>query len=423
MRATLEGARRAMQLSTGLLATQFFATSLEALARYRLRTALSVLGVMLGVAAVIAMMSVSNGARVEALQQIEQLGLSNIILRSTAAAPRPGLADRVLLARDANAIKELIPLVRSVTPLIERYMWVSSPRDTQMAAVLGVEAGYGQVLDLMVRRGRFLAEPDVRAQARVCVLGAGVSRTLFGYRSPIGQRVRVGVDWYEVVGVLPDRTADARAIGTVAARDLNQVVVVPISALVGRSERFYSAYPVNEVWIRLEDGGAVTEVGAIVDSTLSRLRQGLVDYEVVIPRELLNQRVRTQRTFSVVVGSVAVLSLLIGGIGIMNIMLASVLERTKEIGIRRTVGATRRDITLQFLTESLLMTVGGGTIGILLGIVIAYGITAYAEWATRLSVFSVFLAFSVSFVVGVVFGLYPAVKAARLNPIDAVRYE
>ncbi len=394
--------------------------SAEALGRYKLRTALSVLGVVLGVAAVIAMMSVSDGARQEALQQVEQLGLNNIIVRNRGLSAAQGSG---LVLRDAETLRALVPQLVSVAPLIERYPVVFGPLESRMARVLGITAEYRDVLDLEVSRGRFLGRFDDRSQARVCVVGSSLVRGLFGYRDPIGESVRIGSEWYRVVGVLADRSADARAVGTVAPRDLNNAVLVSISGLLGRSVTLNPEQRVNEIWIRLEEGGRVSEVGQVVDHTLSRLHGDLADHEVVIPRELLNQRIRTQRTFAVVVGSVAVLSLLVGGIGIMNIMLASVLERTREIGIRRTAGATRRDITLQFLTESLLMTLSGGAIGIVAGIIVSYAITAYAEWSTRISVLSVFLAFFVSFVVGLVFGIYPAAKAARLQPIDAVRYE
>ena len=226
-----------------------------------------------------------------------------------------------------------------------------------------------------------------------------------------------------MVGVLADRAGDAQAIGALAARDLNLAALVPISALLDATPEGNPGKAVDELWIQVRDGERVLELGQAVQHALVRLHRGVQDVEVVIPRELLNQRYRMQRTFSVVVGSVAVLSLLVGGIGIMNIMLASVLERTHEIGIRRTVGATRRDVTLQFLTESLLMTLSGGAVGILTGVAVSFGITAYAGWSTSVSLAAVLLALLVSFAVGLSFGIYPARRAAALQPIDALRYE
>jgi putative ABC transport system permease protein len=193
--------------------------------------------------------------------------------------------------------------------------------------------------------------------------------------------------------------------------------------LSGRTLDVVPDQPADEIWLQVEDGERVDDLAQIFEHALLRLHGGRQDFEIVIPRELLAQRYRTQRTFSVVVGSVAALALLVGGIGIMNIMLTSVVERTHEIGIRRTVGATRRAVTAQFLIEALLMTLSGGALGILIGAAVSWGITAYAGWGTRVSPLAITLAFVVSFLVGIVFGLYPAVKAAQLEPVDAVRYE
>jgi putative ABC transport system permease protein len=180
---------------------------------------------------------------------------------------------------------------------------------------------------------------------------------------------------------------------------------------------------VDEIWLQAEDGDRIETVGRVLTSTLQRLHGGRQDTDIVVPRELLAQRYRTQQTFSIVVGSIAAIALLIGGIGIMNIMLTSVVERTHEIGIRRTVGATRRDVTQQFLTESLMMTLVGGLLGVVIGVASAVGITAYAGWTTYVSPPAVLLGIAVSLSVGLVFGIYPAVKAARLEPVDALRYE
>jgi len=292
-----------------------------------------------------------------------------------------------------------------------------------MARVLGVGSSYASILRLQLDRGRLLSPVDEQQGSRVCVLGSALAQLLFGFRDPIGESVQVQTEYYEVVGVLREQGADLRTPGTLAWRDLNQAALVPLAALSGRSLEIDPAMRVDEIWVQAEDGERVEAIGQVLARTLTSLHRGVVDFDVVIPRELLAQRYRTQQTFSVVVGSVAALALLVGGIGIMNIMLTSVMERTHEIGIRRTVGATRRHVTLQFLSESLLMTLGGGLLGIAAGVGASWGITAYAGWSTHISPAAIALAFFVSFLVGVVFGLYPAVKAAHLEPVDAVRYE
>jgi putative ABC transport system permease protein len=402
-------------------AREFVRIALEALSRYRLRTALSVLGVVLGVAAVIAMMSVSEGAAREALAQVESLGLDNLVARSQGSSAYP-TGWRGLTVSDAERATRLVPMTRAASPLIQRYGKVARGGKSAMTAVLGVRPEYQQILRLVVERGRFLAFTDERAVAHVAVIGGAIARELFGYRDPIGEQIAVGGEYYEIVGLLRDQAADATQGGTLAWHDVTRAVFVPLPTLSGRTLEIDPSQPADEIWLQVENGERAEELGRVFQHALQGLRGGR-EFSVVVPRELLAQRYRTQRTFSIVVGSVAALALLVGGIGIMNIMLTSVVERTREIGVRRTVGATRRDVTLQFLTETLMMTLSGGALGIVIGAAVSWAITAFAGWSTRVSPLAVALGFVVSFVVGLVFGLYPAMKAAALEPVDAMRYE
>ena len=390
--------------------------SLEALGRYRLRTVLSTLGIVLGIASVIAMLSVGEGARKDVLRQMEQLGLNNVILRNRGMGAGLRLGDAILL-------RDLLPGVAAVSPLVEQSVAASGPLAGHRASLLGVVPAYGTLLELSVQRGRFLTPLDGRAGKMVCVLGARLGGVLFGYRDPLGEQVQVGRGWCEVVGVLAPRSTGGRAGRTAAARDLDGVVIGLIDDVLPTTPTVAPGQRIDEIWLRITDGSNVTAVAGSIEPALARAHGAAPAIEVIVPRDLLNQRVRTQRTFNVVVGSVAVLSLLVGGIGIMNNMMTAVLERTREIGLRRVVGATARDIVVQFLIESLIMTLAGGGIGIVMGVATAYAITAYAAWPTSVSSLAVGLAVVVSAAVGLAFGIYPASQAARLQPVDAVRYE
>jgi len=400
--------------------TEFLRIAVEALGRYRLRTALSVLGVVLGVAAVIAMMSVSEGAAREALAQVDALGLDNIVAQSTGGLNARGTLKRSLIAADAARALDLVPSATLAAPVVSRYVRVGRGDQVNPAQVLAAPASFQQILRLTAERGRLLTETD--DAARVCVIGATLARQIFGYRDPIGETIRIVEDHYRVIGVLREQGGDPQSGTTMAWHNVNRAVLAPLASITGKTVDIGQNQPVEEIWVQVGDAERTVELGEVLRRLLLQTREA-EEFHIVVPRELLAQRYRTQRTFSVVVGSVAALALLVGGIGIMNIMLTSVVERTREIGVRRTAGARRRDVTMQFLIETLLMTVGGGVAGIVIGALVSAGISAYAGWSTYVSITAVLLGFVVSFLVGLVFGLYPAMKAAALQPVDAMRYE
>jgi putative ABC transport system permease protein len=391
--------------------------SLEAMWRFRLRTALSILGVVIGVAAFIAMLSVSEGGRRAALRQVDRLGLRNLVVRNL-GQQNGGDGLRV---DDAGRLAAVVAHVARAAGVVERQARVTGPAGAADAAVLGVTPDYLPLRQMVIARGRLLTPLD-GGERQVCVIGAGLSRRLFGMRHAVGESVNVEGKWLTVVGVLDTTPAQADDDQSVRAADHDGAVLLPLAVLFGHHD-LSPGRALSQLWIEVAPDGDPLVAKAAIERALTALHGGTRTFQVTASQELLAQRLETQRIFNVVVGSVAVLTLLVGGIGIMNIMLASVLERTQEIGLRRTVGATRTWILAQFVFESVAMTVTGGVAGLAAGAVVAAGVSAYAGWPTYVSMSAVGVGLGVAVLIGLVFGIYPAVRAARLQPIDAVRAE
>ena len=251
---------------------------------------------------------------------------------------------------------------------------------------------------------------------RVIVLGHDLAASLFPYENAVGSRVRIELEWYAVVGALEPRERSRRG-SRLAGRNVNRVAFIPLSVIPEPTGR------VDEIAIRIDEAEAVRASARLIESVVSRRHRGARDFELVVPQELIASYERARFQFNVIVGAVAAISLVVGGIGIMNIMLANVTERIREVGVRRSLGASRNDIVQQFLMEALLLTGSGGLAGIVLGAVAAYAVSSYADWPTAVSLRAVLAAMTLAVVTGIGFGIYPALKAAQQNPVEALRHE
>ena len=395
---------------------------------HKLRSFLTMLGMIFGVAAVVSMVSIAEGARREAVEQIRLLGTNNIRVNqrelvgaALEAAEQRGSTG--LVAADAELLAGSLSNLRGVAPI--RFLdepVLRGNRET-VARVVATNEEYGRITDFLAKDGRFLSALDIATGKRVAVIGAEVRDALFGFRNPIGQRIRIGDQWFTVVGVMEPKTIQKGRASVIKLRNVNQDVYVPISTAALRLPDEDAGGGLQEIAIQVDEPEQVVHTAKIVRRMLTRSHQGIEDFEIIVPAELLAQAQSTQRVFNVVMGSIAAISLLVGGIGIMNVMLTTVTERTREIGIRRAVGATQRTILTQFLIETVLVSTSGGCLGILVGSAMAKGIHLFAGWETVISVSGALLAFGISALVGVVFGLYPARRAARMDPIAALRFE
>ena len=423
-----------------LLSRELFALGLRDLRAHKLRSLLTALGVIFGVAAVICMLSIGEAASAEQLEQIRLLGSQNIILRSI-EPPKP---QQVGKAQDAikkfGLTRDDVVRLRAL-PHVQDLVLMRDVADTVVYGsrqfdghVLGTTDNFFGIVNLRVARGRPLTPLDTERREKVCVIGAAAVRELFPGRDALGETVTVqsrvtgGVP-YVVVGILAEVLAAGNPSKGLAARDINRDVYIPLATAdlrYGDTKVTFSGLSreikdvqFSDVYVHVEPQEQVLAVSRMVDRVLQHERKEQ-DFTITVPLELLQQAEQVKRNSQIVLGSIAGISLLVGGIGIMNIMLASVTERTREIGIRRALGAKRYHITAQFLVQTLILSVLGGLIGIALGIGLAKLVTYVVQWQTIIPLWGVLLSFGVSALVGVVFGLYPARAAARLDPIDAL---
>lgn len=399
----------------------------RALFRHRLRSFLSSLGIVFAVVAIVAMLAIAEGAKREILDQIERLGSNSVIVRSLhltvaqEAAARRRLSKGLVLS-DIVSLKETLHPISNVAPVKEVKASLSAPNAQDPFEILAVTESYQDAKNLPVKQGRFICSGDVERKNLVCVLGEEVSR-LLGDNGHLGGVLRLEKRTYRIVGILQKRQWVHSKLPALAVRNFNRTIYIPIGTEmmdVNGPARFGE---ISEIWLRVARNANVQACAEAVKRILYQKHGRVQDFQVIVPQELLIQAQKTQRIFNVVLGCIAGISLLVGGIGIMNTMLASVAERTREIGIKRAIGADQQHIIVQFLCEAIVLTTTGGCVGIVLGVGSAVIISNVAGWNTVLTVWSVIASILMAGGVGLASGLYPAIKAARLEPVTALRHE
>ena len=410
--------------------------ALRGLLDHPLRSALTGLGIVFGVAAVIAMLSIGEGAQREAQAMISLLGLHQVIVE---ARPIEGESEEAVEKRraslglrlqDGDALLALLPQLSAVGGRKQLKVEDLLPRpvDPTLIAIEGVDSGYLDAAGLELVVGRRLLPADDADKAAVCVLGIGAARLLFGRSDVVGEHVRADRVWLHVVGVVRQPTYGSRPVEGLELEDRNLRVFLPLETALGRFEKDWRKgepppTELDELILRVREGEDIKGVSAVAEAALRRLHHDVRDFRVVVPLALLEQSRQTQALFNLVMGLIAGISLLIGGIGIMNIMLAGVVERTREIGVRRALGARQRDIEMLFLIEATTISLLGGLVGIGLGLGAAGIIAQATGWTTAVSGGSLALSAGISALVGIVFGTWPAMRAARMDPVTALRHD
>ena len=405
--------------------------SVDNLLLHKLRTLLTMLGMIFGVAAVLSMLSIGAGAQQQVMAFIEGLGVRNLIVEARETTERQAyqkvrLQSPGLTFQDMRAIKAAVPGIESITPRKRFTPTQVVPKPTgDMPVIYGVEPNFVDIGSLRLAAGRFFTADEASHATAVCVLGEAARTALFGATDPLDQFVKVGEHWFRVIGVAGPQATAREGVGGAPAQDRNNLIYVPTGAAILRLEDNYSQFrdEIDGVYLRVAPDVDISSAAAVMRGVLDASHRGASDYSVIVPAELLAEQQRTKRIFDIVMVALASISLLVGGIGIMNIMLASVLERTPEIGLRRALGATRVDVIRQFVLETTLLAVGGGMLGLLLGVALSQVIASFAGWSTVVTSGALALAFLVSVIVGLVSGVYPAMKASRLDPVQALHYE
>lgn len=406
--------------------------SFDQLVTHKLRSFLTLLGVIFGIASVISMLSIGEGAKEEILQQIKLLGLNNIIVQAIELTASQQEEVKMtyslgLKYQDNDFLKKSCPIIVKTSPMKRVKEDMTYPTRKLSTNIIGVTPEYFDILHLNLKEGRVITNIDLNEYKQVCVIGSGIKKEIFGLKNCIGKQIVFSNKSFEIVGELADRSVPDTKFGknkgaSITVSDINMDIYVPISTVIIKTQG-ETPYKIDQILVSINDEKNVVVASELIKKILDRAHRNVQDYKLTVPQELLRQSQETQNIFNIVMGCIAAISLLVGGIGIMNIMLVTVAERTREIGIRRAVGATRGAVVKQFLMETSTLGGVGGVLGIILGLLITRVITFYSEWKTIVSIKIILVAFVVSVSIGIIFGLYPAWKASRLNPVRALRYE
>ena len=454
-------------ISERVLANLYIA--IEAVFANKMRSILTALGIIFGVAAVIAMLAIGNGAQEEILEQIKLVGVNNIVIEPIIEQTEENLSEDMstgkekrkfspgLSLRDVVAIDDVVPSIQSMSPEIVLETYIIKNGIRRSAKLVGVEPSYFDLTSFQLSKGKMFNEDQLIKGSPVCIIGKSIQIKFFPTEDPIGKSIKCGPNWLTIIGVLEERIISESSIAKLGIRDFNMDVYTPIKSYLIRYEnrdlvtksmldksstisrgRFFiaateddedeSAAPVNyhqidKLVVQVAETELLSPIAEIISRVLERRHYNVIDYEITIPELLLKQQQRTNQIFNFVLGAIAGISLLVGGIGIMNIMLASVMERIKEIGLRLSLGAKKKDIVTQFLFEAVMISITGGIIGIIFGVVLAMLVSRFAEIPTIITFTSVLLSFGVAATVGLIFGITPAKRAASQDPITSLRYE
>lgn len=441
-----------------------FAVAWTAILANKLRATLTALGIIFGVSAVIAMLAIGNGAQQEILEQIKLVGVNNIVIKPVLEQEEKEVGENLgdpgkkkekfspgLTIQDVESIRNL-PMVVHTSPEILLETYIIKNGIQRSAKLVGVEPSYFTLTNFKLSEGQMFTAKNLEYGDQVCIIGRGIKTKFFSKEDPIGKRLKCGRHWLKVIGVLEPRLVSSSSISKLGIRDYNMDIYTPAKTMLIRytnrsvvtkamirkaanrrnnnnndksSEKapVKNYHQIDRLVIQVNETAFLSKTADIIARMLERRHYKVVDYEVTIPELLLKQQQRTKDIFNIVLGVIAGISLLVGGIGIMNIMLASVLERIKEIGLRLSIGAKKSDIISQFMFESVLISVSGGVIGVILGVSMSYFIAELAEIPTIVSFSSIIISFVVSASVGLIFGITPARRAAEQDPITSLRHE